>query len=233
MKMYDPAEPQPTTTSGCLWVLLTVVGVGMLLLVGTCTAIFVVSGNSEVQDQKARRDAAERLLGPCTKVRLWNDRGAYTATLGDEEARLFGSITQKTLAIEADTGSSLNTYNKGVTLELTCADGSTIQLTHDCSFPAAYCIEAIDTWYFKSPPQAFLVALVWVTLALEAGIDPHSFSPSASTVRSMYTKVARPDWPKWDGLSDQECAFISTWFKRFNAVSGEAPLDDSRLLPAK
>lgn len=231
--MYEPVESQPTTTNGCLWVILAVVGVGMILLVGTCTAIFVVSGHNEGRKQKTRLELSERLLKPCSKVRLWNHGGTHTATLNGEEAELLGSISQKTLANEAGTGSSFGNYHKALTLELTCSDGSTIQFRYDTSLPAAYCVEATDTWFFTSPPQALLATLVWVTLALEAGIEQNTLSPSVSTVQSMYVKVAKPNWPKWDGLTDQECAFISSWFSRFNAVSGDAPLDGSRLFPAK
>jgi hypothetical protein len=226
-------QPEDSNTTGCLKILLIVICVGLVLLVATCTAIFVAFNRSEASDQTVRQQAAERLLKPCTQVRIWNDGGAHTATISDAEARLFGSVTQKTIAREADTGSSLSTHRRALDVEVTSSDGSVVLLAFDTEFPAAYCIESIDTWFFATPPLAVFATLVWVTLALEAGVDQHTLSPSVSSVQRMFDRATGPDWPKWEGLSADERAFVSDWFKRFNAVSGEAPLDASKLFPAK
>ncbi|MCB9892870.1 MAG: hypothetical protein H6839_00305 [Planctomycetes bacterium] len=231
--MEPPADPQRPAKSQTLWVLLAVAGICALLPVAMCTGVIEFSRSKEAQRQTLRRETAQRLLSACSTVRLGDTAGTHTAILSGEEARLLGAITQKMLAQEAESGSSWASHNKMVWVELVSTDGSATRLAYDTSLPSAYNIDPNDFWYFGDSPCAMFFTLVWAAHALEDGLDPDALFPSVSSVNAIYSRASSPEWPKWRGLTVQERAFVSGWFQRFNAASGQPPLDESRLFPAK
>ncbi|MCA8912588.1 MAG: hypothetical protein KDB82_12860 [Planctomycetes bacterium] len=224
-------QPEDSNTTGCLKVLLIVICVGLVLLVATCTAIYVASSKASDREQEIRQQASDVLKPGVTKVLLIDQKGDDPVELQGDEARLFGTIGRKELARHADTPGAFNYYFQSLRVEYTCADGSALVLKVDGR--EAYYLGESDEWYLGSRHHAFFIMLVFVTSNLERGIDPMPNHLGRATVQDAFNYMYIPEPTPWEGLDADEQAFVKSWINRYNKVSGEAPLDASELFPAR
>lgn len=224
--------PEDGKSTGRPNVLLIVACVGIVLWILGVAAIFMAWTSASSAEQQNREQAADVLKPGVRKVSILNAEGIHPIELLGEEARLFGTIGQKELAREVNSDSGWMNYNfKELSVEYTCADGST--LTLDMDGQGAYYLVKFDTWYLGSRHHAFFVRLVYVTFNLERGVDPMLNNLGREHVESAFDYMYIPQPTPWQGLEADEQAFVKSWVDRYNKVSGHEPLSVSKLFPAK